>query len=79
MKLIIINLACVCNGLIISQFKNEKLPTIRRVAYDDKIYNKAINSGKSENDAIKKISSPEKKLINCIGSLYNVGNILNKN
>ena len=31
------------------------------------------------NEAIKKISSPEKKLINCIGSLYNVGNILNKN
>ena len=31
------------------------------------------------NEAIKKISSSEKKLINCIGSLYNVGNILNKN
>lgn len=31
------------------------------------------------NDAIKKISSSEKKLINCVGSLYNVGNILNKN
>ena len=31
------------------------------------------------NEAIKKISSSEKKLIICIGSLYNVGNILNKN
>ena len=31
------------------------------------------------NEAIKKISSSNKKLINCIGSLYNVGNILNKN
>ena len=31
------------------------------------------------NEAIKKISSSEKKLINCIGSLYNIGNILNKN
>ena len=31
------------------------------------------------NEAIKKITSPDKKLINCIGSLYNVGNILNKN
>jgi dihydrofolate synthase/folylpolyglutamate synthase len=31
------------------------------------------------NEAIKKIRSPEKKLINCVGSLYNVGNILNKN
>ena len=31
------------------------------------------------NEAIKKISSSEKKLISCVGSLYNVGNILNKN
>ena len=40
-----------------------------------------FNAGKADNflEAIKKISSPEKKLINCIGSLYNVGNILNKN
>ena len=30
-------------------------------------------------EAINKITSPEKKLISCIGSLYNVGNILNKN
>ena len=38
-----------------------------------------VDEANSVNDAIKKISSPEKKLINCIGSLYNVGNILNKN
>ena len=31
------------------------------------------------NEAIKKITSKDKKLINCIGSLYNLGNILNKN
>jgi folylpolyglutamate synthase/dihydropteroate synthase len=31
------------------------------------------------NEAIKKIRSSKKKLINCVGSLYNVGNILNKN
>ena len=31
------------------------------------------------NEAIKKITSSEKKLICCIGSLYNLGNILNKN
>ena len=31
------------------------------------------------NKAIKKITSSEKKLICCIGSLYNLGNILNKN
>ena len=29
--------------------------------------------------ALKNISSKEKKLIVCFGSLYNVGNILNKN
>ena len=31
------------------------------------------------NEALKKISSKEKKLIVCFGSLYNIGNILNKN
>jgi folylpolyglutamate synthase/dihydropteroate synthase len=31
------------------------------------------------NQAIKKVTSSDKKLISCIGSLYNVGNILNKN
>ena len=31
------------------------------------------------NEAIRKITSKHKKLIICIGSLYNVGNILNKN
>ena len=30
-------------------------------------------------EAINYITSSEKKLIICIGSLYNVGNILNKN
>ena len=30
-------------------------------------------------EAINYITSSEKKLISCIGSLYNVGNILNKN
>jgi len=38
-----------------------------------------VDEASNINDAIKKISSPEKKLVNCIGSLYNVGNILNKN
>mgnify|MGYP001159619058 CR=1 len=40
-----------------------------------------FNSEKSENlmEAFKKISSKEKKLIVCFGSLYNCGNILNKN
>ena len=38
-----------------------------------------VDKASNFNEAIKKISSSEKKLINCIGSLYNVGNILNKN
>ena len=40
-----------------------------------------FNTDKADNfnEALKKISSSDKKLINCIGSLYNVGNILNKN
>ena len=38
-----------------------------------------VDKANNFNEAIKKISSSQKKLINCIGSLYNVGNILNKN
>ena len=38
-----------------------------------------VDKAKNFNEAIKIISSSEKKLIICIGSLYNVGNILNKN
>ncbi len=38
-----------------------------------------VDKADNFNNAIRKISSSEKKLINCIGSLYNVGNILNKN
>ena len=40
-----------------------------------------VNSEISNNffEALKKISSRKKKLIVCFGSLYNCGNILNKN
>ena len=38
-----------------------------------------VEAAKNLDDAIKKISSRDKKLIICFGSLYNVGNILNKN
>ena len=38
-----------------------------------------VDVAKNLDDAIKKISSRDKKLIICLGSLYNVGNILNKN
>ena len=38
-----------------------------------------VDKANNINEAIRKISSKEKKLIICLGSLYNVGNILNKN
>ena len=40
-----------------------------------------FKSEKSDNfnEALRKISSKERKLIVCFGSLYNCGNILNKN
>ena len=38
-----------------------------------------VDGAKNLDGAIKKISSRDKKLIVCLGSLYNVGNILNKN
>ena len=38
-----------------------------------------VDAAKNLDDEIKKISSRDKKLIICLGSLYNVGNILNKN
>jgi len=51
----------------------------------NKLYKIAVKNKfkaeKSNNfkEALKKISSKEKKLIVCFGSLYNCGNILNKN
>ena len=38
-----------------------------------------VDKANNFNEAIRKITSKNKKLIICIGSLYNVGNILNKN
>ena len=38
-----------------------------------------VDKANNFNEAIMKITSSDKKLIICIGSLYNVGNILNKN
>ena len=38
-----------------------------------------VEKANSFNEALRKISSKEKKLIVCFGSLYNVGNVLNKN
>ena len=38
-----------------------------------------IDKANNFSDSIKKITSKNKKLIVCLGSLYNIGNILNKN
>ncbi len=38
-----------------------------------------VDKANNFNEAIRKITSTDKKLISCLGSLYNVGNILNKN
>jgi len=38
-----------------------------------------VGTANNFNEAIRKITSTDKKLISCIGSLYNVGSILNKN
>jgi dihydrofolate synthase/folylpolyglutamate synthase len=38
-----------------------------------------VDKANNLNEAIRKTTSKDKKLIICIGSLYNVGNILNKN
>ena len=38
-----------------------------------------VDTANNFNEAIRKITSTDRKLISCIGSLYNVGNILNKN
>ena len=38
-----------------------------------------VENANNLNEALKKISSKEKKIIVCFGSLYYVGNILNKN
>ena len=47
-----------------------------KIATKNKFY---AEKSTSFSKALKKISSKEKKLIVCFGSLYNCGNILNKN
>ena len=78
--------------LFIKQFKNifKKIITIpieneKGALNNNKLYqialknNITVNKANNFNEALKKISSKEKKLIVCFGSLYNAGNILNKN
>ena len=53
-----------------------KANDLYRIAIKNKLN---VEKANNFNEAIKKISSKEKKLIVCFGSLYNVGSILNKN
>ena len=66
--------------IVTMPIENEINSVSAKELYKIAIKNK-FNSEISKNfsEALKKISSKEKKLIVCFGSLYSCGNILNKN
>jgi folylpolyglutamate synthase/dihydropteroate synthase len=66
--------------IITIPIENEQSSLSARDLYKIAIKNN-FNAAMAKNflDALKKVSSSEKKLIVCFGSLYNIGNILNKN
>ena len=66
--------------LIVIPIENEQASMSEKKLYQIASKNK-FNTEKANNlnEALKKISPKEKKLIVCFGSLYNIGNILNKN
>ena len=66
--------------IVIMPIENETNSVSVNKLYKIAVKNK-FKAEKSNNftEALKKISSKEKKLIVCFGSLYNCGNILNKN
>jgi folylpolyglutamate synthase/dihydrofolate synthase len=66
--------------IITIPIENEQATMSSKELYLIALKNK-LNVDKANNfsEALKKISSKEKKLIVCFGSLYNIGNILNKN
>ncbi len=70
----------VFKKIVIMPIENETNSVSVNKLYKIAVKNKFI-AEKSNNftEALKKISSKEKKLIVCFGSLYNCGNILNKN
>ena len=70
----------VFKKIVTMPIENESNSVSANELYKLAIKNKFV-SEKSKNfeEALKKISSEEKKLIVCFGSLYNCGNILNKN
>ena len=59
-----------------NEFNSVSAHELYKIATKNKFKSEKSNSFY---DALKKISSDEKKLIVCFGSLYNCGNILNKN
>ena len=66
--------------IITTPIENEKGTMSTNKLYQIALKNKlAADKAINFNEALKKISSKEKKLIVCFGSLYNAGNILNKN
>jgi len=79
-ELFIKQLKGVFKKIITMKIENEPNSVPAKDLYKIALKNK-FNSDKSKNfkDALKKISSKEKKLIVCFGSLYNCGKILNKN
>jgi len=70
----------VFKKIVTMQIENEPSSVSSNELYKVAIKNK-LKVEKSNNftEALKKISSKEKKLIVCFGSLYNCGNILNRN
>ncbi len=59
-----------------SEYESVSAKELYQIAIKNKFQSE---SSKNFEEALKKISSKEKKLIVCFGSLYNCGNILNKN
>jgi len=78
--LFIKNLKGIFKKIVTMPIENEFNSVSAHKLYKIATRNK-FNVEKSRNlsEALKKISSKEKKLIVCFGSLYNCGNILNKN
>ena len=78
--LFIKNLKGIFKKIVTMPIENEINSVSAHKLYKIATKNK-FNVEKSRNlsEALKKISSKEKKLIVCFGSLYNCGNILNKN
>ena len=70
----------IFNKIVTVPIENESASVSAKELYKIAIRNK-INSETSNNlkEAIKKISSKEKKLVVCFGSLYFCSSILNKN